>query len=150
MSSTSFVKQKRIGRQFENLLDPVFIELGFKVYDSDHLKYQQKKGWDKELEIKGVRSKVELKYDAMSEQTGQVFIDLDSIRKSTAPIWIIGLPSEAQISTYSVLLSDLAPYAESYPIKVPGGEFRALGALISKDIFINLPFVNKFKIINLN
>lgn len=71
MPSASFVKQKKIGRDFENLLEPVFLEMGFKVYDSDHLKYRDKKGWDKELEIKGKRSKVELKLDLMSQQTGQ-------------------------------------------------------------------------------
>lgn len=124
--------------------------MGFKVYDSDHLKYRDKKGWDKELEINGVRSRVEMKLDVMSEQTGQVFIDLDSIRKSTAPIWIIGLPSGAKIDTYSFLLSDLGPYAESWPIKVPGGEYHLPGALISKSTFTSLPFVKKFKTINLN
>jgi hypothetical protein len=108
MPSASFVKQKKVGRYFENLLDPVFIEMGFKVYDSDHLRYQQKKGWDKELEIKGQRSKVELKYDAMSEQTGNVFVDLDSIRKSTASIWIYGLPEGSKIDVYATFLSDLA------------------------------------------
>src|ERR1051325_42173 len=130
MPSPSFVKQKKVGRYFENLLDPVFLEMGFKVYDSDHLRYQQKKGWDKELEIKGVRSKVELKYDAMSEQTGNVFIDLDSIRKSSSAIWIIGLPEGSKVDVYAMELAHLGPYAESYPIKRPGGEFGISGALI--------------------
>lgn len=150
MPSTSFVKQKSVGQYFEDLLDPVFIKMGFKVYDSDHLKYHQKKGWDKELEIKGVRSKLELKYDAMSEQTGNVFIDLDSIRKSAAAIWIIGLPDGPRIDIYATFLTDLAPYAESYPIKRPGGEFGLSGALIPKATFISLPFVKKFKTINFN
>jgi hypothetical protein len=149
MHSTSFVKQKKVGRYFENLLDPVFIEMGFKVYDSDHLKYQDKKGWDKELEIKGVRSKVELKYDAMSEQTENVAIDLDSIGKSTAAIWIFGLPEGNLINTYSMLLSDLAPYALQWPIKRLGGEWASPIALIPKQTFTGLPFVQKFKTINL-
>jgi len=150
MPSTSFVKQKKIGRWFEDLLDPVFIGMGFKVYDSDHLKYRDKKGWDKELEIRGQRSKVELKYDAISEQTGNVFVDLDSVRKSTASIWIIGLPESSKIDCYATFLSDLGPYAESYPIKRPGGEFGLSGALIPKATFISLSFVKKFKTINLN
>lgn len=150
MPSTSFVKQKKVGRWFEALLDPVFIEMGFKVYDSDHLRYQQKKGWDKELEVKGKRSKVELKYDAMSEYTGNVFIDLDSIRKSTASIWIIGLPEASKIDCYATFLADLGPYAESYPIKRPGGEFGLSGALIPKATFISLSFVKKFKSIHLS
>jgi hypothetical protein len=150
MPSASFVKQKKVGRYFENLLDPVFIEMGFKVYDSDHLRYQQKKGWDKELEIKGVRSKVELKYDAMSEQTGRVCLDLDSINKSIAPIWIIGLPSEAKIDTYSVLLSDLAPYAINHPYKLLVGEFKQPAALPKIQEFTSQPFVKKFRVINLN
>ncbi len=150
MPSASFVKQKKVGRYFENLLDPVFIEMGFKVYDSDHLRYQQKKGWDKELEIKGVRSKVELKYDAMSEQTGNVAIDLDSIAKSISAIWIYGLPEGNQIHVYTMYLSDLAPYAQNWPIKRLGGEWASPIALIPKATFLGQDWVNKFKTINLN
>jgi hypothetical protein len=148
MSSQSFVKAKQTGRYFEGLMRPVLSEMGMEVIDSESLSYREKKGYDCLVRINGASSRIEFKYDIRSQETGQVFIDLDSIRKSTAPIWIIGLPSEAQISTYSVLLSDLGSYAESYPIKVPGGEFRLPGALISKEIFVNLPFVKKFKTIS--
>lgn len=126
---------------------PVLAGMGMEVVDSENLRYREKKGYDCLVKINGAASRLEFKYDVLSEQTGQVFIDLDSIRKSTAPIWIIGLPSEARIYTYSVLLSDLAPYAEAWPTKVPGGEFRQQGALISKDVFINLPFVKRFRTI---
>jgi hypothetical protein len=69
----------------------------------------------------------------MSEQTGNVCIDLDSINKSTASIWIFGLPYKSKIDLYAVLLSDLAPYARNWPIKRPAGEFGALASLISKE-----------------
>jgi hypothetical protein len=149
MPTQAFIKAKQVGRHFENLLDPIFIEMGFKVYDSDHLRYQDKKGWDKELEINGKRSKVELKYDAMSEQTGNVCIDLDSIEKSEAAIWIIGLPEGNRVDCYSMLLSDLAPYALQWPIKREVGEFRQQAALIPKVTFIGQDFVKKFKTIHL-
>src|SRR5690349_14237392 len=112
MSSVAFKQKKKVGRYFEGLMRPVLAEMGMEVIDSEHLSYREKKGYDCLVRINGASSRIEFKYDVRSQETGQVFIDLDSIEKSTAPIWIIGLPSDARIDTYSVLLSDLGPYAE--------------------------------------
>lgn len=150
MPSQSFVKAKKTGRYFEGLMRPVLAEIGMEVIDSENLSYAEKKGYDCLVRINGASSRIEFKYDQMSEQTGNVFIDLDSIHKSTASIWIIGLPDGSKIDCYAMELTHLGPYAESYPIKRPGGEFSLSGALIPKATFISLPFVKKFKTINLN
>ena len=93
---------------------------------------------------------MEIKLDQMSELTGNVCIEESAIKQSIAPIWVYGLPQNAQIDLYTMYLSDLATYVASWPIKHPVGEFRSLGALIPKATFISLPFVKKFKTINLN
>jgi hypothetical protein len=48
-----------------------------------------------------------------------------------------------------MVIADLGPYAESWPIKRPGGEFGLPGALIPKTTFISLPFIKKLKTIEL-
>jgi hypothetical protein len=162
MPSKSFIQAKQVGRQFEALIRPELVSIGLEVIDSDNQRYEIKKGYDCLVRVKNpdgtykrndngvvVQNRLEIKYDKMSEQTGNVCIDLDSISKSTASIWIFGLPYNATIDTYAVLLSDLAPYALSWPNRLPAGEFRAPAAIIPKDTFTSLPFVKKFKTIDL-
>jgi len=163
MSSTAFKQKKKEGIWFQELLYPHLESLGMEVIDSDKERYEVKKGYDCLMRIKNpdgsykrseagyiIQDRLEIKLDKMSEQTGNVFIDLDSIRKSTASIWIYGLPEGSRIDCYATFLADLGPYAESYPIKRPGGEFGLSGALLPKPTFISLPFVKKFKTIPKN
>jgi hypothetical protein len=91
-----------------------------------------------------------MKFDVMSELTGNVCIDLDSLEKSISPIWVYGLPSEGQISLYTMFLSDLRVFAHSWPIKRPVGEYGLPGALVPKEVFLSQSFIRKFKTINLN
>ncbi|SRR5258708_745653 len=149
MPSASFVRAKEKGRYFEELMVPVLIEMGFTVIDTDHWKYSQKKGVDKIVEINGARCGLEFKYDRMSEQTGNCCIDLDSINKTTSAIWIYGLPNGSRIDVYSMRISDLAPFAQAWPIKRKVGENGWVeAALIPKQTFINQPFVHHWKTIN--
>lgn len=153
MPSQAFVKAKRVGRWFEGLVDPVLSEMGFQVIDTDKRRYNEKKGSDRIVKIfKNGRwhvCKLEMKFDVLSEQTGNVAVDLDSIKKSDSPIWIYGLPEGNRIDCYSMLLSDLAPFAQNWPTKCPGGEFGGLLALIPKHTFLGQKFVHKFKTIEL-
>lgn len=163
MPSVAFKQKKKEGIWFQELLYPHLEALGMEVVDSDKERYEVKKGYDCLVRIKNpdgtyrrnedgqvIQDRLEIKFDKMSEKTGNVFIDLDSVRKSTASIWITGLPDGTKIDCYAMFLADLGPYAESYPIKRPGGEFGGLGALIPKASFIALPFVKKFKTIQTN
>src|ERR1044071_6681855 len=122
MPTTSFVQAKRIGRHFEarvrEVLREVGKEKGIEVIDSEKLSYRQKKGWDCEIRlVSGARCKVEMKYDQMSEATGNVCIEESAIRQSISPIWVYGLPQDSQIDLYTMYLSDLAVYVASWPIK---------------------------------
>src|SRR6185503_10039392 len=97
--------------------------MGMRVVDTDGWSYRYKKGVDVMVEVLGQRCGLELKLDAMSETTGNVCIDLDSINKTTSAIWIYGLPNGGRIDCYSMLISNLAPFARQYPIKRKIGEF---------------------------
>lgn len=148
MPTVAFKQAKVKGRYFESLMRRELLVMGFEVLDSDHLKYRDKKGWDCEVRIKGERCKVEFKYDEASEITGNVCVELASLRQSIAPIWIYGLPEGNQIYTYAVYLADLAPYVLRWPITRLGGEFATPLALIPKSTFLRQPFIKKLKVIN--
>ena len=86
MRTASFVKAKRIGRRFESLVDPVLLEKGFEIVDTDKWSYRDKKGVDKVVKINDRRCNLEIKFDAMSEQTGNVCIEELAVKQSNSPI----------------------------------------------------------------
>jgi hypothetical protein len=150
MSSTAFKVQKLIGREFELAMMPVLEQVGFRVIDTDHFSYRLKKGVDVIVDLKGVRCGIEFKLDKMSEKTGNVVIDLDSLNKTTSAIWIFGFPRGNYIDTYSMRTTDLGPFALNWPVKRPVGEFRQLACIVPKYTFLGQDFVYKLKTINLN
>ena len=121
--------------------------MGFRVIDTDGWAYSAKKGVDVVVEIKGARCGIEFKYDRMSEQTGNVCIDLDSINKTTSAIWIYGLPNGGRIDCYTMQVKDLAPFARGWPNKKRVGEFSLECALIPKSTFVSQTFIKKWKTI---
>lgn len=129
---------------------PHLEEAGLRVIDVDHWSYNQKKGRDVIVETQGYRNSIEFKFDKLSEKTGNVAIDLDSINKTSSAIWIYGLPRGNEIDVYSMRISYLAPFARNWPVKRLLGEFKQPCALVKKDTFLSQPFVFKFKTINLN
>lgn len=149
MPSRSFVVQKIIGREFETAMIPVLEQAGMRVIDVDSWAYKYKKGVDVIVEVKGVRCGIEFKYDKMSEKTGNVVIDLDSLGKTTAGIWIYGFKRGDFVDTYSMRTTELSPFAFNWPVRKPVGEFRQLAAFMRKEQFLSQPFVFKFKTINL-
>jgi hypothetical protein len=102
------------------------------------------------VKVNGEQCKIELKYDVMSALTGNVCLEIGAIRQSVSPIWIYGLPEQGQVNVYSMYLKDLAPFAESYPVKKLVGEFGIPAAIVSKSVFISQPFVHKFKVLTTN
>jgi hypothetical protein len=82
MASHSFVVQKLIGREFEQAMMPVLEQAGFRVIDTDHFSYRQKKGRDIIVEVQGQRASLELKYNLLLEKTNKVCIDWDSMIKT--------------------------------------------------------------------
>lgn len=150
MPSKSFVVQKLIGREFEQAMIPILEQAGMRVIDVDHWGYNHKKGRDLIVEVKGARCSIEFKLDLMSEKTGNVAIDLDSLNKTDSGIWVFGLKDGDLIHTYSMRTTELAPFAQNWPVKRPAGEFRQMIALVPKATFIGQKFVYPFKIIKLN
>src|ERR1051325_10994794 len=108
MPTASFTKAKERGRYFESLLDPVLIEMGFTIIDTDKWDYRRKKGVDRVVKIKGQQCNFEYKYDEMSEVTGNVCIEIGSLRQSNSPIWLYGLPEGDQVKVYTMFLKDIA------------------------------------------
>lgn len=163
MSTAYFKTQKKEGRKFEKQVFKVLEESGCYVIDTDKLPYSQKKGCDcfiKLLNPDGsfkrdqrgyvICQPVEIKYDKMSYDTGRVCIDLDSLEKTTAVVWVFGLPEDNRIDVYAVMTSDLRSYAQECPYKSFGGEFNIPIALPPKSIFTSLPIVTKWKSIPTN
>ncbi len=85
----------------------------------------------------------------MSEKTGNVVIDLDSLGKTTAGIWVYGFKRGDFVDAYSMRTTELSPFAFNWPVRKPVGEFRQPAALMRKEQFLSQPFVFKFKTIEL-
>jgi hypothetical protein len=149
MPSSSFTIQKLIGREFEEAMIPHLEEAGLRVIDVDHWSYNHKKGRDVIVEKDGYRNSIEFKLDKLSEKTRNVAIDLDSINKTDSHIWIYGLPEGDKIHTYTMRITDLAPFAQNWPTRRDVGEFHQPVALVPKSTFLSQPFVFKFKTIEL-
>lgn len=153
MPSRSFVVQKLICREFEQALALVFELRGARVIDVDDWGYKHKKGRDKILEINGERASLEAKLDVMSEKTNRVCIDLDSLSKTQSKYWVFGLPKQGKIEVYAMYAYKLKDFVREYS-KHPGalqkvGEFKQYCLFVPKLLFINLPFISKFKTIEL-
>ncbi|GEM_PF-3151654 len=164
MPTAAFVKAKSEGRKFEKQVFKLLEESGAYVIDTDNLPYQQKKGCDcyiKLLNSDGTFKRdprgyvicqpVEIKLDKMSEQTQNVCIDLDSLEKTNAVVWIFGLPEGDRIDVYAVMTAELALYAKNCARRAFGGEYGMEVALIPKEQFIASKLTSKWKsIINQN
>jgi hypothetical protein len=145
--SQYFKDRKRVGRLFEAECEKIMREKGMEVIDSEKLKCRDKRGWDRLVKINGQQCRIEIKFDELSELTGNICIELSALRQSISPIWLYGLPEGNQVHIYSMFLTDLAPFAESWPTKKLVGEFHIPAALVPKLTFINQPFVKQFKVI---
>jgi len=128
---------------------PVLAQMGMEVLDSESQRYSVKKGYDCLVRINGGSAKIEFKYDAMSEQTGNVCLELEALQHSISDILVYGLPEGGHIDVYTMWLKDALSYALKWPTKREVGEFRLPAALVPKDIFTGQDFVNKWKTINL-
>jgi len=154
MSSVAFKIQKEIGREFEKPMMKVLEEKGFRVIDVDSWSYRLKKGRDIIVEYKGERASLELKYDKMSEQTGRVCIDWDSMSKTESKYWIYGLPEMNKVAVYAMYASQLRDFALAYVRSHPEsmkrvGEFKGYCTMIPKSLFVSQPFISKFGTIEL-
>lgn len=81
-----------------------------------------------------VRFKAEVKYDKKATETGNIYLDINSLKKSQASILLICLNDP--INTVLMLpLQDALNYAVSH-MNITGGEFNEASCLVNKDEFI--------------
>jgi hypothetical protein len=136
-----FLKSKRIGRWFEGQVQDVLrAKPGVTVVESEPLKYQQKRGWDLLVSLKGEQAYVECKLDLMAEITRNVCVEDSSINQSISPIWIYGIPTAKPdsyvIDLYTMYLSRLKSFTARYPIQLVG-EFKSPARIIPRHEFID-------------
>lgn len=147
-TTTYFKTQKKTGRYFEGMMRPILAEKGMEVIDSEKERYSVKKGYDCIVRINGGSAKIEFKYDRMSEQTGNVCMELEALQHSTADILVYGLPEGDHIDVFTMWLRDALSFAQNWPQKALVGEFRLPAALVPKDTFKGQNFVRRWKTIN--
>jgi hypothetical protein len=83
---------------------------------------------------KEVRFKAEVKYDKKAAESGNIYLDINSLRKSQASILTICLNDP--IDTVLMLpLKDALEYAVKHA-NINGGEFNERSCLVNKDQFI--------------
>lgn len=97
-----------------------------------------------EIRKEGYSFWVECKKDVMSERTGNVCVDWDSLSKSEASIFILGLPNEYGTDIFKMPLKSIYQYAKNYPVQKSVGQWGISNALIPKEEFLYLPFVRRF------
>src|SRR5918912_1075239 len=104
MPSQYFNRQKSKGRWFEWLLRGVLPDLGFEVIDTDGWSYSRKKGVDIVVNLhqdgRVYRQNIEAKYDEFSQESNNVYVELQAIEESSSAIWIYGLPKKRSETQY--------------------------------------------------
>jgi hypothetical protein len=158
MPSQYFNKQKSKGRWFEWLLRSVLPDLGFEVIDTDGWKYQHKRGVDIVVNLnkdgQTYHQNIEAKYDELSQETNNIYVELEAIEESNSGIWIYGLPVKRSetlyVDCYAMFLSDLGEYSQTIQKTTLGGEFQRKGVLIPRDVFITQPWIKKLRSIEIN
>lgn len=135
MSSKAFLKSREEGETAQTYVAGMFRSWGLQVKETPRGYHP---GFDLyatgKLHGHDINTAVEVKYDKKCSETGNIFIDINSLRKSRAGILAICLNDP--IDTILILpLKDALNYAINHP-NVIGGEFQEVSCLISKEQFI--------------
>jgi len=82
-----------------------------------------------------INNGIEVKYDQKSAESGNIYLDINSLKKSQASILTICLNDP--IDTVLMLpLEDALNYAINHA-NITGGEFRERSCLVKKEVFIS-------------
>lgn len=135
MPTKAFLEARRRGEVAQSYVAGMFRSWGLNVKETPRGYHP---GYDLFVwgELKGIYSqfKVEVKYDQRAAETNNVYLDINSLRKSQAGILTICLNDP--IDTVLVLpLQDALSYALAHP-NVRGGEYQETSCLVNKDQFI--------------
>jgi hypothetical protein len=137
MPSKAFLTKRKEGEVAQTYVFTMFRRWGLSVTETPRGYHP---GYDGIVEGpfygNNVRFKIEVKYDKQSRETGNVYLDINSLRKSQASILAICLNDP--IDTVLMLpLKDALDYALACPYRVKeGGEFKEPAANPPKDVFI--------------
>jgi len=135
MSSQAFLKSRTKGEVAQAYVAGMFRSWGLNVKETPRGYHP---GYDMFVwgEMKGNSSqfKVEVKWDIKAAESGNLYLDINSLKKSQAGILTICLNDP--IDTVLVLpLQDALNYALARP-NVIGGEYMETSCLVNKDQFI--------------
>jgi hypothetical protein len=135
MPSQAFLTARKTGEQAQDYVATMFRKWGLTVSETPRGYHP---GYD--MIVWGpfygepVRFRAEVKYDKKSAETGRIYIDIESLKKSQATILTICLNDP--IDTVLMLpLQDALDYAIKHA-NVNGGEFNERSCLVNKDQFI--------------
>lgn len=91
------------------------------------------KYWDFAISKAGMVSKLEVKYDYMSDKTGNYCIELNWLSHTIASILLIGTPIEA----WMISVDEVKKLVEDYTPRQTGDLLTNLSYLIPKQVLIN-------------
>jgi hypothetical protein len=136
MPTKAFLKARKQGEVAQSFVAGMFRSWGLEVRETPRGYHP---GYD--LYVTGIlhgteiRNAIEVKYDKKSAETNNIYLDINSLRKSRASILTICL--NEPIDTVLMLpLQDALNYALARP-NVIGGEYQERSCLVNKDEFIS-------------
>src|SRR5581483_9147981 len=125
MSSQYFLNQRRQGKVAQEIVALKLRDKGFNVSIVPEGQFVY---WDMIVWNDKTKFAIEVKYDRMATQSGNIYVDIQSLKKSKATIlaYVIDEPSP---KVFIMPTHQALAYAEKYPSKKRGGEFREESAL---------------------
>jgi hypothetical protein len=136
MPSKAFLKSRKEGKKAQSYVFNMFRSWGLTVKETPDGYHPGYDGIvDGLLNGNHVTFRAEVKWDKKSIDTGNLYLDLNSLKKSQASILTICLNDP--IDTVLMLpLQDALNYALAHP-NINGGEFFERSCVVPKDIFIS-------------
>lgn len=135
MPSTAFLTKRKEGEVAQRYIKGMFESWGLKFAATPRGYHP---GYDAIVEGmfygQYVRFKAEIKYDRLASTTGNIYLDVNSLKKSQASILIICLNDPIDI-VFMLPLDQALKYAQTHQNGL-GGEFMEQAAIIPKDQFI--------------
>ncbi len=141
MSSQYFLSQRRQGKVGQEIAAVKLRNKGFTV---DLVKDGMFPDYDAIAYRDSIKFMLEIKYDKMAKDTGNVCLDIQSLKKSKATIlaYVIDDPGP---KVFIMPLNEALAYAEKYPVKKQVGEWKEPNAIVPKHVFFAQGFVQELQ-----
>lgn len=144
MSTAAFKSANREGRAAQKWVTGMFKSWGLQV-DETPRGYNPKYDLLVFGNLKGVawNNRVEVKYDKLSAETGNIYLDINSLSKSEASLLVLLVGKLPEVKAHIAQLDKVLEFAKNWPGKVKGGEWGETSALVPIQVFEQLEFVVK-------